>query len=174
MFVLVWTILSIAFFLYFFYLCFKTIGLVRREFGLGPALVLVIGLLSLAGKKPEEASQPAKKFAVWKFNSDSLVNLQPAKRKIIDKNLVFKINLYCTYGFSKTTNQLLPVSASCNVTGVRSGVKWVPENVFITADSSGTKIEFYVSGTLEWQLLNSTIRYEYKNYEGTIDADPIK
>jgi hypothetical protein len=164
-------ILGILVFLYFIYICLKTIGLVKRELGLSSAVVIVIGMMLLSSSRNQLSSDPSNEFKQWQFNNDTLFSIHKPQKILLDKNLMFDINLYCIYGYHKKSNQLLPISAKCYTTGVLSGIEWRPEYISIFTDSSGSKLKYEVNGTILWKLLNARLISEHKKYTGTINVD---
>jgi hypothetical protein len=55
------------------------------------------------------------------------------------------------------------------LTGFVGGIKWKPSDVSVVETRKG-QLRYTVMGTVEWQLLNTTLYTEPKQYEGTVSV----
>lgn len=169
---LIWIIFSIAIYLSFIFLCFKAIGLLKREMGLGAAIVFSIGILATCNNsRNSDSNSQLKQAARFMAEKDPLLELQPFKRIVIHKNLMFNIGLSYNYAVNRKTNEVQPLNAVSNIEGIAGTLKWIPSYVTLQTDTTGTALEYEVWGAIEWRLFNAAIITENKQFNGTISID---
>lgn len=169
---LIWHIFAIAVSVTFIYLCFKAIGLVRREIGMGAAVFFTIGLFATCNRSNKNVThnQSNQTTRVATAN-DTLLNFRPGERITLQKNLIFDIKLYYTYAVNRNTNEVQPMNSMSYIEGIGGSINWLPASVSLEPDSSGKALHYFVSGDIEWKLLNFVILTESKFFEGVIPID---
>lgn len=172
---LFWNLFVIAVSITFIILCFKAIGLIKRELGLGAAVVFTIGLLSTCSNSNNSVTdkQPNQTINV-KPITDTLMALKPFKQLNLQNNLTFSIDLTYRYAVNKITGEVKPAFASSQVHGFSGAIDWVPENVIFETANSGKALYYLVSGAVKWKLFNADIVTRYKNFEGVINIDSLE
>jgi len=172
---LFWTILNSGLAILFIIVCFQATKLVRQKLGLLAAIFFVFGLFSFINKPTDQLESESDKHK-WNWRSDnkddSLVyrNIQH-KKIIVEKNMMFKINIGVQYYMKENSNQVVPISAFSTPEGTFSGYEWKPTSISIQIAENGRDLEYDVSGTIESKLLGSTVHYNYKNYSGIIKGE---
>lgn len=172
---LLWTIFSITVYLSFIFFCVKAIGLLKREIGLGAAIVFSIGLLATCNNsKNIDTNSRIEQTAKFMTEKDSLLEIQPFERIILQKNLMFNIGLSYNYAINRKTKEVQPLNAVSNVNGIAGTLKWIPSYVIVNTDTTGTALQYEVWGAIEWRLFNTPIITENKHYEGVISSDLLR
>lgn len=172
MLIFLWTFLAVSVYLTFIFLCFKSIGLIKRELGTGAAVVFTIGLLSTCSRQNETTNSSSSKISDRQVADNLLLNKLSHKDVVIENNLMFSINMVATYGEDTTDNLIVPLSAKTYVNGVTGPVRWVPSSANVYLDPSGSGIRYDIYGAIEWRLLNLPLITQSKNYQGIIDIGP--
>lgn len=165
---LIWGILNAAIFLYFLFILFKAIALVRNNIGLFAAIVLIIG--SVTFFRVSLPDQVDKKE--WVLNPiDSLDQNQADKQFMgfeVENNLVSKNILFLEYVRFKEGKKYIPLKASATTNGFISGVKWLPLSIIINETQQKNQFEYIIDGETKWSLLGINVFSRSKSYKGLI------
>jgi len=159
-----WYLFAIAVFFGFIFLCIKSIGLVRKEYGIGAAILLTVGMLATCNGDNNKQPDAAK----WS-NREQLKVIKTVSGKIrLDKNPLFSIYLFYDLGHFADSRQTIPIKAFATVKGLVGPVSWKPESLSVYYDSSNTQMMYQLNGAIQYKLLNFPVITTYKNYEGTL------
>ena len=164
---LLWGTLNIALFLYFLFVCFKAVKLVRYQLGSLAAIVLVIGLLSFIGRSSEDESDNELQAEIpMEFADASTTRLYNV---VIEETLTQDYHLYINFSQEESSSGYVTANVSSFVTGFTSGTSWEPHMFIANTEESKRTIEYTIDGTVDWLLLGVKLYSEPKTYTGTID-----
>ncbi len=164
---LLWVILVLCFYLFFLYLCIKAIGYVNKEMGLGTSIFFTIGLLATCGGRVQQEKSSKNPDVQHTIVQDTSLHFHENVSVLLDKNWMFGIGLLCTYAYNRN-NEPVILSYKTYQSGTVIGVDWIPQRIVIGVDTLRQELQYDVSGNLKWQLFNSTIITNGKNYSGSI------
>ena len=170
MFYLIWAIVNIVFFFCFIFFCFKAIGLIKEKYGYTAAVIMALGLLSFIfsfSMKNIKSTNDERNNTAAAINQN-VSGKWKNQKIIIDKNLIFNINLNLSYFTSDSTGEILSMNASTQTTGFLTGFKWIPEKVSVVKSANPKEIVYSVSGEIESNLIGILFLHNNKNYEGVI------
>jgi len=172
MLILLWSLFAIAVSITFIYLCFKAIGLIKHELGLGAAIVFTIGLFSTCSRTNQNATNHQRNPASnVNAIADSLMERKQIQKLTLQKNLTFNINLTYSYAIHKNTKEVIPLQVFCHANGVTGAVEWVPGEIILEPDISGKKLVYIVPGDFKWKLFNLTLVTQSEIFEGVIEVE---
>jgi len=108
-----WALLNVALSLYFLFLCFRAVKLVRERLGVLAAILFTIGLLSFAGHPDADTQKLGEefKFSFSANHPDSIANTNFAVVKL-DNNVLFSTRLTVTYTETGDSAFVIPVRGS--------------------------------------------------------------
>jgi len=164
---LLWGLLNLGLIIYFLFICFKAIKLIRERIGIGAAVVFVVGILSLSSAANEPDSNH--KIKSWDFvPSDSVSMLGDHLVSVkLEMTLVPSFELNIQYHTNEVSHTNTPVSATSTFLGFESGVQWKPDVINVTKTSDPTKLAYSVLGVVDWKLFGTTLYTQTKTYTGT-------
>ncbi|MDP4269498.1 MAG: hypothetical protein Q8909_05170 [Bacteroidota bacterium] len=146
MFYIFWAILNIGLLLYFLYLLYRAIVVVKREMGLLPVIILII-ILNGQCSHPRESVKSNSQTS--NGNSQSLyshkIKLSPINGLIVD----------CATDSAGTV-----INKSAELTGTVVGVEWETATVLFN------NRHYAATGVLKWNLLGIDIWSQFKTFEG--------
>jgi hypothetical protein len=168
---LIWGLINIALFLFFIFICFQAIILVKDKLGIFAALLFVFGTLSFVGfsNNDNQSHEPyANRIKHWDFTpQDSIVqNTMNYIHIDIEKTLISKYNLGIQYGQEKSSKLNAPITASSATEGLVSGTYWRPISIIVNQTKDNKKFEYTVLGKIEWKLLGATVYSQSKIFKG--------
>ena len=168
---LLWALLNAVTFIFFLFICFKAMKLVRQEIGLFAAFVFVFGSVSFMTRhRPDKENlEPnSNQIKTWKFISPDSLDRRSNVYIVIDleKTLISKYNLGIQYVQDNQLKNNIPVTANTSVTGLQGGTTWEPTSIIVNRTDDNKKFEYEVSGTVKWKLLGFTLYSQYKNWKG--------
>ncbi|KAB7732837.1 hypothetical protein F5984_02490 [Rudanella paleaurantiibacter] len=170
---LLWTLLNTAVFVVFLITCFRATKLLRQELGLSTTLFLVFGILSFVSRSTDSPTAgrgaPNTNAQTWTLNP--VDSLQQGTMQMVnvelEKTLLSTYGLTIRYQQGPQTNH--PIDAYSVLTGLVGGIKWKPSDVSVVETRKG-QFRYTVMGTVEWQLLGTTLYTEPKQYQGTVSV----
>lgn len=170
---LLWSLLNIGLFIFFIVICFKAIRLVKEEVGLMASIVFVLGLLSFGTNSNDDKNDKepnSDQIKTWRFISPDSIEKNSKSSVILDleKTLMSKNSLLISYGKDTLQKNFIPMSANSWTTGFVSGTKWRPRSIIVNRTAQHNKFEYFVDGTIEWNLFGSTFYTKAKSYQGFV------
>lgn len=138
-----------------------------RTIGLFSAAIFAFGLLSVIGySNTNHKESHANQIESWQFNNeDSLKSMDTYHIGInLEKSLVSKYNLGVKYCIDRVSQTIVPVNASSSLSGFISGLNWRPTSVIVNRTNNKKQFEYFVNGVMKWNLLETTIYAQPKNY----------
>lgn len=170
---LLWTVLNLALFLAFLFVCFKAAGYLRQQLGVFAAILFVFGSCSYINHTNESSlSNANKQFGTdsFTFVPDSVVdnvtfkNITPK----LEKTPISTITLNIAYAKLKGSNNRVPVKAYSSLTGVAGSYNWEPSAAIVKATGKPGEYEYHVEGLMNWSLLGNKIYSQFKDYRGKV------
>lgn len=169
---LLWGILNIVLFVLFIFAGFKITKRIREKWGLLVAVVFVTLLLSfitVSSDNKKRAGEIENKVTV---RSDKKINMKSGVANVIlEKTLISSNILDLFYERSSESEASASVNAYSYTTGFVSGTKWEPNSISVKFAGSTDKLDYSVSGVVEWRLLWLTVFSQYKTYTGFIEIE---
>ncbi|WP_266365544.1 hypothetical protein [Tellurirhabdus rosea] len=165
---LLWALLNIFLFIYLLGLYYRAVRLVRQEYGVFAACVLVFGFLSFGGcsSDRQKSNQPPDLVNFVPKDSTEQTDLLRANVDLENGGL-FRIRLWVDYGRDKKTQQSVPISGVSSFNGLSAGIWWEPQFIYASRPDAVGHVRYTVHGTLHWRLLGATVFSENKLYKGT-------
>jgi len=168
---LLWGLLNIGLFLFFVTTCFRATKLAREKLGLFASIIFVFGLLSFIFKtNTNKVSKGLGSLQIrtWTFAPEDSLDSSATyvSDTELEKTLISKYGLYIEYGKNKQRKLNIPISAYSLATGFVSGTNWKPLSIIINQTNDNHKFQYYVYGTIEWELLGATVYSQPKEYKG--------
>lgn len=169
---ILWSLLNIGLFLFFIITSFRATKLIKERFGLFAALIFVFGLLSFINNpnNNQENHEPnSNKLRTWKFDFDDAPELNSTDYLDIEleKTIISKYELGIEYGKAGQTQHIIPISANSRTTGFISGTNWKPSSIIVNKTGDNNRLDYSVSGIVEWRLLGLTVYSQPKEYKGS-------
>jgi hypothetical protein len=167
---LIWGILNIVILIYFIIICFQATKIIRENLGGMATLILVLGLLSFIGSKPNNENNTFQTFdlqngnkinANHKFNGNTF-----STDKLLEENVTTKIGLSILFKENNLEKEL--VAATIHRDGFISGTEWKANHINMTR-LDRMNYEYQLSGTLDWKILGIKIYTEIKEFNGKIE-----
>jgi len=150
MLVLFWSIINISLFLFFIFICFKAVKLLREQLGRFAALVFVAGLLSFvssnSGNKVTSEAKAQRSVSTTAF-----------------EDLTSGLVLLTTYNISEDQS-ISEVDNRIFATGLRAGTEW--QLIQATTKQIGNTLEYHLICTRKWSLLGWNIYTEQIHLRG--------
>lgn len=164
---ILWFIFCLAVISGLIYFSIKAVALVRKRYGLAPAILLTIGLLSL-GSRP--GSNEVKDARYRATTIDSSYQRLYSNKIMLDKNALFTTWLFYTLAEKNDSSGVIVASAMSGIEGLTPCLEWEPVSVsMVPATDSSYILHYNVVGTLEKRLLFFH-HYDTKEFEGTINV----
>lgn len=168
---LFWGLLNIGVFIFFILICLRATKLLKEKSGLFATIIFVFGILSFivnSNKNTSNKDAGISQISTWNFVSTDSVDRNTISSIIVelDKTWISKNELSITYGKGVKTEEPIPISGSSWTTGFISGTKWNPSIIEVHTTDNNTKLDYYVSGVIEWKLLGANLYSQFKKYNG--------
>lgn len=171
---ILWALLNLVLAAGLLFVCYRIFKRLRLGFGWAAALLLVLCFLSFTSSNDSKDTD----LLVWKANDATIKNAVYKRTRciVLSGNPLFKINLSVAYGFDRPTGAVIPLHACSSVEGTMAGIAWKAFEPSVYAGVSGKKINYDITGTMEWKLLNIGSYHQPKSYSGEIkiQEQPIR
>ena len=163
---LFWSLLNIALFLYFIFLCLKIILLTKRHLGAFASLVFAFGLVSfMASPNADRKNLALPNNEKSKILSVSNLAKNTDLRRI-ELETGFLTKVYLNVGVSEKENGQVALTNYAGIEGLVSGLNWQTQNVDFQTTKKQNGVKYTVHGILHWKLLGMTIYSQLKVYQG--------
>lgn len=182
-----WAVLNFFLAAGFLVIGYRAVKLIRIKYGLFAAVLLLCigGSFFCNGDKENQTGAPMHSLnfhdgrsslqfpenaATWHIPDGTAkdFNLKSRVAVVLHETPLFKIRLRIDYGVEAGTSRLAPLYAVTSFEGFHSGIEWRPLSPHVSADASGKKINYYVTGGTEWKLLNAVVYSAYKTFTGSV------
>ncbi|WDF56821.1 hypothetical protein [Mucilaginibacter sp. KACC 22063] len=123
---LLWTVLNLALFLAFMFVCFKAAGYLRQQLGVFAAILFVFGSCSYINHTNESNlsnSNKKRQTDFFTFLPDSVIDNGTVKNITpkLEKTPISTINLNIAYAKLKGSDKKVPVNAFSSLSGAAGG-----------------------------------------------------
>ena len=150
-----WSVLNLAALVWFLFICFGALKLIRENFGLASTIIFVVSCLSfikggVANKQEELLIDPE-------------VKGQTLVTENIQKELFFNLDLHYIYSKDSLAKEIRTVTVK---NGLVIGHGW--NNVLIHADIKSGALHYKVKGMHDWQLLGLTLYSMPEELQGIV------
>jgi hypothetical protein len=150
---ILWAILYLGLLIYFLYLLYRAIVVVKREMGIFPAifLILIIGGQCSHSRKGDNTTSMSKNGKSMVIYSHK-IKLSPIHSLIID----------CDMDSAGTV-----INKHTSLTGVMAGVEWKPTTEYFN------QRHYTIYGIMSWNLLGINIWRQSKTFEGEFTREDL-
>lgn len=150
-----WSVLNLAALVWFLFICFGALKLIKENFGLASTIIFVVSCLSFIkgniSNKHEE------------LLLDPEVKGQTLETENIQKELFFNLDLHYTYSKDSLAKEIRTTTTK---NGLVIGHGW--NNTLIRTYFKDGALLYNVKGTHDWQLLGLTLYSMPEELEGTV------
>jgi hypothetical protein len=155
---LLWMAINGTALIYFFAACVTVVRAAWAKAGLGPLLLVVLGLLSFSGNSSQSANRlPRPASHVWTGATErQYIKLKDYYLAAIELNVL--------YGVAPDSSQ--PVWSTTTLNGLKLGINWRPDATYTAI--KGQQLYYSVDGVVDWQLLGTTVYRESKHFNGVV------
>ncbi|RYZ26601.1 MAG: hypothetical protein EOO10_15075 [Chitinophagaceae bacterium] len=182
-----WAILNLFLFAGFVVISYYAIKQLRLKYGLFIAFLFTCMLFSFVNRSADNDSSKRKlhhlnfrnnqtsfsfqnESGTWHIE-DSLTrhyDLAGNKDFVVYKTPFFNINLHVQYATDHNTKTTVPVFARSSLSGFLAGCDWEPYPPVVNTDEKGENLEYNVSGSMKWKLMNMEIINSEKTFKGSV------
>ena len=170
---LIWTIANGLMLLYFIYLLFGFIFIGKKifkpKFKSISIVFLLIGVVQILSASDRKYNTNNNLIEISN-DFDKHKNVK-SKRIILEKNIVFDINLNVRY--SKNELKYIPIESYSLMTGLISGYVWEFKSIETESIMPNNIGKYKANGILKWNFFGITVYSQLKTFEGEINYNDI-
>ncbi|MCW3789778.1 hypothetical protein [Plebeiibacterium sediminum] len=168
---LIWGLLNIGLIIYFLWISFRAVKLVKERFGLFAAIVFVLGLLAFANTSKDGST----KMQEWTSTSNNINDCNETffVNAELEENLVSTKLLSIHAGNKKQGNDNVALSANTLINGFTSGINWEVISIAMNETTDNNQLDYMVIGVVNWKLLGITIYKQPKTFKGVVSIEKV-
>lgn len=173
MFLILWALLNLLLLIYFIYLSFQAVKLLKEHKGWLSAILFAIVLGAyLAGipvAKEVEGKYNIKEKSWVLSPNDSLEGSSRELHEIIlEKNVISSYTVFLHSGKAKEQLHYIPADANIVTVGLSMGTSLYPTYVLFRPTEKKNEYQYEIQATLSWSLINIPVYSQHKSWTGTI------
>jgi hypothetical protein len=162
---LIWFLLNLTILIYFLYICFEVLKLIKNKIGIIKTIIITIGFISITTHN----SNNEKNFIDILDKSNRYTEKFKVE-ELIDNNIISKIKLSIFY--VNENNEIIFTNAKSENFGLIGGTDLEIHSISFNKSEIINQYEYRLSASKIWKILGIRIYTESINYDGEFKIKP--
>ena len=156
---LIWFLINVTILIYFLYICFEVLKLIKNKIGIIKTIILTIGLISITTQN----SNNEKNFIDLLDKSNTHTEKFKVE-ELIENNTISKIKLSIFY--ENKNNKIIFTSAKTEKFGLTGGTELEIHSIAFNKSETNNQYHYRLSASKIWKILGISIYSESIDYDG--------